>query len=78
MSHPSWVRGLKHPIYRKDCSLNSVAPLVGAWIETQKNKVKRNPFDVAPLVGAWIETVFVRCCRADELSHPSWVRGLKQ
>ena len=34
MSHPSWVRGLKHqnqyPYQRK----NQVAPLVGAWIET--------------------------------------------
>ena len=33
-SHPSWVRGLKHTTkYFVDCFIY-VAPLVGAWIET--------------------------------------------
>ena len=35
----------------------SVAPLVGAWIETGETP-KFNPVaTVAPLVGAWIETI---------------------
>ena len=36
MSHPMWVRGLKHqePTERVDAVW--VAPYVGAWIETQK------------------------------------------
>ena len=34
MSHPSWVRGLKHavPVHKQE--VQKVAPLVGAWIET--------------------------------------------
>ena len=34
MSHPSWVRGLKHSTYCTTNAAPSVAPLVGAWIET--------------------------------------------
>ena len=34
LSHPTWVRGLKH-FYQKLTSIpRSVAPYVGAWIET--------------------------------------------
>ena len=33
-SHPSWVRGLKHPLLTFRFCLCWVAPLVGAWIET--------------------------------------------
>ena len=33
-----------------------VAPLVGAWIETDEEYEKRKRENVAPLVGAWIET----------------------
>ena len=36
-----------------------VAPLVGAWIETELKKQMRIEDDVAPLVGAWIETLLV-------------------
>ena len=32
-SHPSWVRGLKL-LEKTDKLINTVAPLVGAWIET--------------------------------------------
>ena len=36
MSHPTWVRGLKH--MSDDELLDSaVAPYVGAWIETEYN-----------------------------------------
>ena len=35
-----------------------VAPLVGAWIEIDKNDVNLNQTRVAPLVGAWIEITY--------------------
>ena len=35
---------------------HSVAPLVGAWIETLAEQDKKSKAEVAPLVGAWIET----------------------
>ena len=35
--------------------LDTVAPLVGAWIEIDINIVSVSLIDVAPLVGAWIE-----------------------
>ncbi len=35
-SHPSWVRGLKHYGYYDQLHPYSVAPLVGAWIETHE------------------------------------------
>ena len=37
------------------CSL-TVAPYVGAWIETQKSDIFLHHHQVAPYVGAWIET----------------------
>ena len=56
VSHPTWVRGLKHVMMRILRPLFSVAPYVGAWIET----IPQPEFDalgfVAPYVGAWIET----------------------
>ena len=55
MSHPSWVRGLKHDKKQKDKDI-IVAPLVGAWIETVKLTCEQIRTQVAPLVGAWIET----------------------
>ena len=73
-----WVRGLK-PIVRSWRSISTVAPYVGAWIETRLHPASTIPYHVAPYVGAWIET------RGDNNgvvkvveSHPMWVRGLKQ
>ena len=34
LSHPMWVRGLKHPLSRIVYQREPVAPYVGAWIET--------------------------------------------
>ena len=34
MSHPVWVRGLKLPVPAEVEKERSVAPRVGAWIET--------------------------------------------
>ena len=52
---------------------------MGAWIETYTNNHVEQQDDVAPYMGAWIET---RKNNAEattaEMSHPIWVRGLKQ
>ena len=34
MSHPTWVRGLKHSDKGNELATRAVAPYVGAWIET--------------------------------------------
>ena len=57
--------------------LNSVAPYVGAWIETPCLLTFTLNFMVAPYVGAWIETSKTKPLRVINLSHPTWVRGLK-
>ena len=54
-----WVRGLKHNYMYKCCTCATVAPHVGAWIETlhpQKTAIIKH---VAPHVGAWIETSMI-------------------
>ena len=58
--------------------MHTVAPRVGAWIETLviDNKLRYYD-DVAPRVGAWIETAHTRGDLIDYVSHPVWVRGLK-
>ena len=80
MSHPVWVRGLKHAREILSDNPSYVAPRVGAWIETDDTS-GFNPcqIQVAPRVGAWIETSFNAAATiADTLkSHPVWVRGLK-
>ena len=37
MSHPMWVRGLKHYNRSSSSGQYQVAPHVGAWIETLKS-----------------------------------------
>ena len=54
-SHPTWVRGLKHVVATK-ANHYSVAPYVGAWIETTPTTRQSSRTTVAPYVGAWIET----------------------
>ena len=56
MSLLSWERGLKC-YYKVKAFDDSVAPLVGAWIEIKKIRELANMPTVAPLVGAWIEIV---------------------
>ena len=56
----------------------AVAPLVGAWIETKPYTADEYHQSVAPLVGAWIETLTYCYTNYTCMSHPSWVRGLKQ
>ena len=51
-----WVRGLKRVRMVVSCLNKSVAPYVGAWIETLKICPICQITSVAPYVGAWIET----------------------
>ena len=55
-SLPMWERGLKHRNRMLDISAATVAPHVGAWIETPKMLPGVSGQYVAPHVGAWIET----------------------
>ena len=55
----------------------SVAPYVGAWIETAHKRYTHDMSFVAPYVGAWIETYIKNATKSDVMSHPTWVRGLK-
>ena len=50
------MRGLKQQNGYTLKKIDSVAPLVGAWIETICGFTCCIKMDVAPLVGAWIET----------------------
>ena len=72
------MRGLKQLDVVEIKPLKKVAPCVGAWIETMYGKVYRVRDEVAPCVGAWIETRRFRKIIPDVMSHPAWVRGLKQ
>ena len=56
----------------------TVAPYVGAWIETEVARQTLVARLVAPYVGAWIETKKVMNVSRRSLSHPMWVRGLKR
>ena len=72
-----WVRGLKlHNVITFD-EVNSVAPYVGAWIETIIAVSSFGMSQVAPYVGAWIETPYFEIFLNLTKSHPMWVRGLK-
>ena len=51
---------------------------MGAWIETENSETPVSPYIVAPHVGAWIETWLIFIFALYILSHPTWVRGLKQ
>ena len=55
----------------------TVAPYVGAWIETDLPTFVPLNSLVAPYVGAWIETQWSVYLAVDGESHPTWVRGLK-
>ncbi len=60
LSHPLRVRGLKRYIPPPQHSGAPVAPLAGAWIETEPVYKCGLYKAVAPLAGAWIETQIKR------------------
>ena len=79
MSHPVWVRGLKPSESERRNTPLRVAPRVGAWIETCPCSFRLDAAEwVAPRVGAWIETEKFYGLIGKTVSHPVWVRGLKQ
>ena len=57
MSHPMWVRGLKHPL-RSNVFLHKESHPM--WVRGLKPLLAYQKIynDVAPHVGAWIETFF--------------------
>ena len=65
-------------MYIQSLGNTKVAPRVGAWIETSFKVYPSVLNNVAPRVGAWIETSFPLLFRSVGMSHPVWVRGLKQ
>ena len=77
-SHPSWVRGLKFNELTKKRRWDTVAPLVGAWIEmtiTHYAKLciaSRTPRGCVD----WNGKDRIATSNGSK-SHPSWVRGLK-
>ena len=57
-SHPIWVRGLKLETVGQVCGQKTVAPYMGAWIETNVYVKSDKKWPVAPYMGAWIETLW--------------------
>ena len=55
----------------------TVTPFVGVWIETFCKCHIRSLKAVTPFVGVWIETIGMQQTFRCEVSHPSWVCGLK-
>ena len=64
VSHPVWVRGLKLSDKVLAITPRSVAPRVGAWIETSSVGPSIHDNSVAPRVGAWIETKIYKLMKA--------------
>ena len=79
MSHPTWVRGLKHSLHCLLLYAVGVAPYVGAWIETFCRMAPYLHCRVAPYVGAWIETHRLRDCPESAKVAPyvgAWIETL--
>ena len=58
-----------------------VAPLVGAWIEIQMQKLSVEVLEVAPLVGAWIEILVGKTAQRATTVAPlvgAWIEMLSE
>ena len=76
LSLPSWERGLKLVVVQSPERYITVAPFVGAWIETQVFTQQFKRPHVAPFVGAWIETQVCAVMRQDVRVAPfvgAWI-----
>ena len=72
------MRGLKQTKFNVGEKVSTVAPYMGAWIETDIDVELIQQLTVAHYMGAWIETqVSHQPAQGFALSHPIWVRGLK-
>ena len=72
-----WVRGLKLMTHSMKRMTITVAPYVGAWIETA---LSPTPYRLAKSHPMWVRGLKqLRACilRDIKRSHPMWVRGLK-
>ena len=77
LSHPMWVRGLKHKYALNRDAPRAVASYVGAWIETGGDSVLQISPESHPM---WVRGLkplkaVLLCCL--NKSHPMWVRRLK-
>ena len=76
-SHPTWVRGLKHNLRRYRSKRNTVAPYVGAWIETKAHLQALTSVLSHPTWVRGLKLSFLFLHLPNLMSHPTWVRGLK-
>ena len=77
LSHPTWVRGLKHIFACRNTP--ELCRTLHGCVDWNPAVVALNVLiSVAPYMGAWIETVLMILLIIVNLSHPTWVRGLKQ
>ena len=78
MSHPMWVRGLKHALFGFSLQGGKVAPYVGAWIET--SVAQRTPYFLTshPMWVRGLKQERGLVVFQSRPSHPMWVRGLKR
>ena len=76
-SRPSWARGLKRRAAGGTCGASTVAPFMGAWIETgRRRRSGGSRTRVAPFMGAWIETVVRPRVRREDAVAPfmgAWI-----
>ena len=77
MSHPTWVRGLKPAGESTTRTLTSVAPYVGAWIETTSGHHMDTARESHPTWVRGLKPNMLNPMMSTEESHPTWVRGLK-
>ena len=59
-SHPSWVRGLKQSRMKSTGHSSTVAPFMGAWIETIAPCSRKIRLYVAPFMGTWMKSLELR------------------
>ena len=59
-------------------SVSSVAPYVGAWIETLSNRPVLNSDESHPTWVRGLKLAIFVTISSIITSHPTWVRGLKQ
>ena len=77
LSHPMWVRGLKHEASDFAHLVKTSHPMWVRGLKQASDDDEDKNQAVAPHVGAWIETCYQRNNLCKILSHPMWVRGLK-
>ena len=73
-----WVRGLKLKERAKDMAKRTVAPHVGAWIETQTDYSANGGGLSHPMWVRGLKHKEINIILREQESHPMWVRGLKQ